>query len=405
MLSFLNLLKPPGERPHAAPPRSGRTERKAHICFVAPGAWPVLSGAEDLKFVGGAEVQQCTLARAFCGNDHRVSMITLDHGQPEGVEVNGVVCHKAHAPTAGLPVVRFLHPRLTSVWRALRRVDADIYYVRSASMLTAVVAAFCRHYGKKWLYAGASSTDFLPGEQRIRYARDRWLFEYGLRRADAIVVQNAMQYASCLAHYARQATVIPSCYAAPPRASADRAGGILWVSNLSEVKQPQLCIDLARRLPHRRFVMIGGPGGSDAANLKRFRSIERQARELPNVRFLGFVPPAMAETHFSQARVLLNTSRAEGFPNTFLQAWARGVPSVAFIDTGSREGGELAYKIVPSLAQAQAELEKLMSDDVHWKQASDRCRRHFAANHSVAAATARYSALFRDLLIGHEARS
>jgi glycosyltransferase involved in cell wall biosynthesis len=403
MLQFLNvLLKPTAERP-GAPPRE-QAARKTHVCLVAPAAWPVLAGARDVKFVGGVAVQQSILARAFSARGHRVSMVTMDHGQPEGIEIQGVVCHKAHRPEAGVPVIRFLHPRLTSLWRALRRADADIYYVRGSSMLTAVVHAFCRRYGRKWLYAAASDTDFLPGEQRIRYARDRWLFEYGLRRADAIVVQNPVQQANCLAHYGRRATIIPSCYAPPPGASADRSGGVLWVSDLREVKQPQLCIDLAKRLPHRRFVMIGGPASPDEADMQRYRSIERQARELPNVRFLGFLPLADAESHFDRARVLLNTSRTEGFPNTFLQAWARGVPTPAFVDVGSREGAAPVGRVARDLPEAQAELEQLLSDDVHWKQASDRCRRQFAAHHSVAGTTARYSALFRDLLLGHEAR-
>jgi glycosyltransferase involved in cell wall biosynthesis len=373
-------------------------ERAPHLCFVAPSAWPVLSGRDDVQFVGGAEVQQCTLARAFAGESYRVSMITLDHGQPEGTCVEGVVCRKAHAPAAGVPVLRFFHPRLSSLWRALGRVDADIYYVRSSSMLAGVVAAFCRRHGRKWIYAGASDTDFLPGRQRIRYARDRWLFEYGLRRADAIVVQNRSQQSSCLVHYGREATLIQSCYAAPAGAAADRSGAILWVSNIREVKQPELCLELARRMPHRRFVMIGGPEGSGAASLSHFRAVESEARALPNVTFLGFLPLARAEAHFDRARVFLNTSRHEGFPNTFLQSWARGVPTVAFVDTGSREGGLPVYKVARDLADAQAELDKLMSDDVYWKQASERCRQHHAANHCVAAVTARYSKLFRDLL-------
>src|SRR4051812_29929022 len=101
---------------------------KPKICFVAPHAWPVLARDASLKMVGGAEVQQTILARALARAGYRVSIISNDFGQPNGAEVDGVVVYKTHPLHGGIPVVRFLHPRLTTTLRALREADADIYY-------------------------------------------------------------------------------------------------------------------------------------------------------------------------------------------------------------------------------------------------------------------------------------
>ena len=370
---------------------SAGAARLPHICFVAPALWPVFSGSDAIKVIGGAEVQQGIIARALARAGHRVSIITLDYGQPEGIVIDGVSCHKTHTPGGGLPVLRYFHPRLTSVIAALKRVDADVYYTRSSSYLTGVVAAFCRHHGKRSIYAGALDLDFLPGQERIQYRRDRWLFQYGLRNSDALVVQNSFQYSTCAQNYGRQPALVPSSYDPPAGAAADRAGHVLWVANIRVQKQPELCVEIARRLPHLRFVMIGG--SSSAGNDAMYRDIEAKARALPNVEFLGFLPYRKAEEYFDRARVFLNTSRTEGFPNTFLQAWARGVPTVAFFDTGSRDGGEPVYRMPRSVDEATAEVERLMSDDLYWKQSSDRCRDHFRAQHSVEAVTAAYSKL------------
>src|SRR4051812_8547043 len=231
-----------------------------HLCFVAPQAWPVLSADPHIGEVGGAEVQQSILARLLAADGYRVSMICLDYGQRERALIDGVAVHKAYRPHAGVPVLRFVHPRLTRMWRALREANADVYYCRAAGMLAGVVAEFCRRHGRRSIYAGASDKDFVPGEGgQIRYARDRWLYHRGLARVDCIVAQNEVQRATCRATYGRDAVVIPSCYRLPASrdASPPRKDCVLWVGVLRAGKRPQLLLELARRLPQRRFAMVG----------------------------------------------------------------------------------------------------------------------------------------------------
>ena len=55
--------------------------RALSLCFVAPYAWPVLAGDASHGIVGGAEVQQCILARVLARQGVRVSMVTLDFAQ------------------------------------------------------------------------------------------------------------------------------------------------------------------------------------------------------------------------------------------------------------------------------------------------------------------------------------
>ncbi len=384
---------PPPLRPASALPR------RPHICFVAPNTWPVFSGDPDNEFIGGAEVQQSILARALAGAGYRVSMICLDFGQPQGVLLDGVTVHKAHRPHAGVPVLRFVHPRITAMWRAMRAVDADVYYQRCSAMLTAVVAAFCRRYGKRSIFASAADLDFVPGSQPIRYLRDRWLFEQGLKRVDRIVAQNATQQQSCRTNYGRESIQIPNCYQLPADASPGAGDCVLWVASIRErdYKRPELFLELARRLPGRRFVMIGGAGGASRRNVY-FERIREAAAAMPNLEFTGFLPLTRVEPHFDRARVLVNTSLYEGMPNTFLQAWARGVPTVAFVDIGARLHGEPLYRAVERVEVAAAEIERLFADDGYWKRASARCREYFDGTHSIPKVLARYEELLHELV-------
>ena len=363
---------------------------KPHVCFVAPTTWPVLSGDPSIRVVGGAEVQQSMIAPGLARRGWRVSMICLDFGQPDRSEVKGITVHKIHGPDDGLPVLRFVHPRLTSMWSALKRIDADVYYQRTTAVETAYMAQYCRMHGKRSVFAGASDVDFVPGEEDIRFARDRRIFQWGLRRVDEVVVQNEVQRATLRDHYGREGVLIPSCYSPPEGARrADPAGYVLWAARVGPSKRCEILFELARRLPRHRFVMIGGPDPGER-EAEYLRAMEEARRTIPNLEVRGFVPFAEAERAFDGARLVLNTSSYEGFPNTFLQAWSRGIPTLGFIDTGSRRAGEPVYDIATDVEDAAARIDRLMSDDAHWRAASLRAAAHFAHSHSIDAVLDRY---------------
>lgn len=372
---------------------------KPHVCFVAPNIWPVFSGDPNVAVAGGAEVQQSILARLLVREGYQVTIVCDDYGQPGRSVRDGVTVIKTHRPGAGLPILRFIHPRLSSIWRALRKADADIYYQRSAGMLTGIVAAFCRRHGKQAIYAGASDSDFIPEQQIIRYQRDRWLFRKGLAMVDAIVVQNEKQKRLCAENFAREATLIPSCYAPPGIGKPLKRSYVLWVAVMRELKRPEIFIEIARRLPHRQFLMVGGAADFKPEEQAYFESIRRAAGELPNIEFTGFLPLKRAEACFDHACVLLNASGAnsEGLPNVFLQAWARGIPTIAFSDAGARLDGEPVYPIVDSVEEAAIEIERLFNDDSHRERISSRCLEYFNANHGIKRVLAEYQGLLERL--------
>ena len=385
-------LAPPQGRPHPTPRLAAG--RKPHVCFVAPYAWPVLARDPAIQVVGGAEVQQSILARLLAAAGYRVSMITLDHGQPSPAVVDGISVHKAFSLGSGIPVVRFLHPRLTTMWQVLGEVDADVYYQRSSAMWTGVVAQFCRRHGKRSIFAGASDRDFEIGQEQIYLARDRWLYRWGVAHVDRVIAQNAFQLESCRRNHRREALVIPSCYAPPPHAQRATLANdrVLWVGTVHDYKRPHWFLDIAERLPERRFVMIGGPSLGGKRIPGYYEGVRERAARLPNVEFTGFLPLEEVERWFDRARLLVLTSVYEGMPNVFLQAWARGVPTVATVDVGAP-----VNTVFDDVAQGAARVETLLSDSALWTQAANDCLAYFERNHSAAEVLARYARLFDEL--------
>src|SRR5690606_9813420 len=130
-----------------------------HVCFVAPSAFPLLARDPAIEVIGGAELQQVIVARGLAQRGYPVSMICLDFGQPDRVRIDGVQVLRAFRPNAGLPVIRFIWPRMTSIWNCLKQANAAIYYQRAAGVLTGIVAEYCRRSGRKSVFAAAGNPD------------------------------------------------------------------------------------------------------------------------------------------------------------------------------------------------------------------------------------------------------
>lgn len=344
------------------------------VCFVGLENLPVLAPEYRQYNVAGEGVQQTLLGRSVARRGHDVSMVVWDYGQADGAEWDAIRVFKAYRPDAGLPVLRFVHPRWTGMWSALKRADADLYYTSCAGMHAGLVALFCRRFRKKFVFRTASDSDCDPSRLLVRHARDRWLYAYGLRRADAILVQSAAQ-ARTLARSYGLASRVAGMLVERPQPVADRDIDVLWVSNIRRVKRPDRILELAGRLPEAKIHMVGGPLPGEEA---LFRDIRRAAAARPNVTFHGRLSYWDANNLYDRARVLANTSDVEGFPNSYLQAWVRGVPVVTLIDPDSvieLQGLGVAAR---SPAQMLDAVNYLLREPAAWKAASDRCRRFMA---------------------------
>jgi glycosyltransferase involved in cell wall biosynthesis len=136
---------------------------------------------------------------------------------------------------------------------------------------------------------------------------------------------------------------------------------------------------------------VGG-GAHDEGGL--FDRISREAATLPNLEMTGFVPFVDVEKCFDDGSLLVNTSVSEGFPNTFLQAWSRGMPTVSFFDPDVRWKEHRVGEVVGSLDDMAKSVQSLMSDEERWRRVSSVCREYFAMHHSVDRAVDTYEAVF-----------
>lgn len=95
----------------------------------------------------------------------------------------------------------------------------------------------------------------------------------------------------------------------------------------------------------------------------------------PNFKYLGEIDREEVCSLLERARLLVNTSDFEGFSNTFVEAWLRGVPVISLTEDPDgfiRDRGLGA--VSGSLDRLAADIEKFMNDTDGWRETSARCR-------------------------------
>ncbi|NOT02890.1 MAG: glycosyltransferase family 4 protein [Phycisphaerales bacterium] len=363
-----------------------------------------MSGRQDIARIGGAEVQQTLVARAMVERGFRVRFVSRDHGQADGIDHGGVQVFKMCGPDDGLPGLRFIHPRWTSLIGALRRAAADVYYQRAAGVETGQVAMWCRANGRAFVFAAAVDDDCTPSLPLLRGdLRAKWLYRYGLNRAHRVIGQTRTQISLLRESFGIEATLIRSCSADPlegepakRQRSVDNSAVILWVGRLAEQKRPDRLLDLAEACPTLKFEVVGAAN----ANSRYAQEVQSRGQRLPNVAMRGWVPHESMGDYYSRAALLVCTSDSEGYPNTFMEAWARGLPTVSTVDPDGVVATNGLGAIGPDVASLAGGVRRLLENGCEWQACSQRARRFFLDHHTVTACADAYERLLSELPLG-----
>lgn len=329
----------------------------------------------DSTVYGGAEVQLYYLATGFAAQGIDTHVVTRSQRDSHLYTAEGVTVH-AIAPRSGLlskPLTAW--DLYTEVWRT----QADVYVQRCAGIETYLVARAAKRQGKQFIFMSASTQDctdkLIRRGQRFVYR----MYERGLWLADKIIVQNETQQRLFFERWKRNSVVLPSACAIPESDESERGGSILWMGRCETYKGPDQFLDLAESLPNYCFVMVMPAG----VNQDFDRQIRARAQSLPNVELHGAVPLRETERFFRRAALHVNTSEFEGFPNTFLQAAAAGVPLLSLnVDPGrilAREG--LGYCAESNPKQLREYIERLMDDSNTRHEIGTRGKAYIRAHH------------------------
>lgn len=282
---------------------------------------------------GGAEYRISLLARELVKSGHQVYYVcTSPDGAVRCSEGIHVLPLRTKVYSRRLGRNYFLYK--SAIFRALDSIQPDVIYQSVASAITGIAALYAKRTGCKMVWHIAHERDVRPvwlgslHTAAFDYIDKRWT-EYGIRSADTVIGQARYQDRLLRDNYGRSCDLIVGNSHPVPTEQVVKTGPttVVWVANLKPFKQPEVFLRLVREMgdcDHVRFIMIGRP-----ASGRYQRRLDRGMVGLENFSYTGERPIQEVNRILARSHIFVNTSRDEGFPNTFIQAWFRKVPVVS----------------------------------------------------------------------------
>lgn len=307
-------------------------DRTRKVCFISP-LGEGLYRRDSRQPFGGAEVQLYLSANELARDPAYAVTALLSVREEAGIEQHHsltVVRRRAKGRLAA-EMSRFRQLCAAAIsfremLRTFRLVDADVFLHAGAGMEVGAYALICRLMRRKFIFVVASTADLSDPYGGIS-GPFKWVYPAGVRLAHAIVCRTEDQQAALRERYGRAGHLIRTAHPIPPETDRPRIT-ILWAGRIHPLKQPQLFLDAAEQLSDLRCVMVGM---RDDAHLELWDAVRRRAGTLRNVSFHADLPFHCMDELFGSAKIFVNTSTHEGFPNTFVQAVLNGVPIVSWI--------------------------------------------------------------------------
>jgi len=358
------------------------------ICFVVDLPVEALGG--------GAEKQCYLVARGLAQKGWSVAYLTSREG-PLGTEkrlkvYRADVCLKGNSRMA-----RYL--RAPSLFRDLGRVNPDIVLFTNSGSLGGFVTLCSLVYRKRVVYRAASSRD-----ADLTFGENGWsqygfvarsLHRFAVKNVD-LVVTNAAYVADQFGKWTPKKNIrvirngVEIDRAMVGRRKRLEPSYVLWMSQLEKWKNPGAFVKLAKALPDTQFVMSGS--GS------LWSEVVQEASGAPNLTLTGGVGGQTKTGLLERAFAFVNTSPAEGFPNTLLEAGTHSLPYISFVDPDEVICRYNMGFHVKSFLELVEKTSILVRDKALRTEMGRNIRRYVEKEHDIEKTASEYDRLLRSLL-------
>ena len=370
------------------------------ICFI--------TSAHPMYTLGGSEVQTYFYAKEFAKQGWIVYFLSYKKknklGKFDNKNIKLVFYKRSKF---------FLMKWLKTLW-LIKRINADIYYYRHSDSQLGLLAIMSKFYKKKYVWS--TTNDDRCGKDTIvngllnKYKKqykyffiissiklklESFLFNFGVENSNLIVAQNENQKKIICNDFGKKNTIIVyNSHPIPSDIHTKLQNKAIFVANMREIKQPEYFCYIAEKLQNENYQFL--VVGENYSNTDKARKLESLFDKY-KIMYLGKQPLEKANQLIGESKILVNTSKAEGFPNTFIQAWMRGVPVVSLnVDPDNLIlKNKLGFVCNGDLDIAAKRIEKLLNDNSLWQKYSKNCSVFAKENFNIEINVKKLSKIFK----------
>lgn len=285
----------------------------------------------DRKGHGGAEVQLFLLAKELSHNKkNEVYAVVEDDLIKDITNRNGIKLVPMFKSTKSNPsllkkIFQYISRKIRIIYYMLR-INPDFIITMTAGKTVYNCSIISKIFNKKFIFLTAHDWD-CDGTYEKNNKKKGTQYVKGLKKTDLIITQNEYQKKTLKENYGKESIILNSMYPIfPIKYSVQQKKTVIWVGRATKWKQPEIFIDLAKDNPDTTFKMICGPAKNE---LEFYEKIKKKTNHIKNLELIEYIPFSKINEEFLNAKIFINTSTTEGFPNTYIQSMKNKTPILA----------------------------------------------------------------------------
>lgn len=290
-------------------------KEKLRIAVIFPKDSEAIFNENLKRTFGGATVQMYLIAKELNKDkDLKIFSLIQNYRTIKFNDINQFNIIKTFNENDGLI------NKISKFFKEIDKIKPNVIIQHGLTLFSCLLAKYCKKKGIKFVFMFAS--DIETNGKYQNNSKKCLLFKMLLKNSYLLITQNRYQHKKLKEDHNINSKMIYNGFELKSRITKKNSNYLLWVSRCDKLKRPNLFLELAKLNPKLKFIMIC-PRSNDS---DYFDKIKNKSEEFRNLKFIDYVPFKEIDKYFKLAKIFVNTSYYEGFPQTFIQATMNKIP-------------------------------------------------------------------------------